>query len=159
MKSLILTLSNNNSLGQGSDKSIDWTCQEDKTWFQGVTHDIGIVVIGRTTFNTVGNKPLPGRVNYLITSRPSTFERSGNLIPTNLTDFEELNLSTFCIIGGYQLYYYFWNKVDILYISHHKLVEVEGPKFHADYNNFQLTNRTESEELIKETWQKNSSKL
>jgi dihydrofolate reductase len=152
VKSLILTLSNNNSLGQGTVKPIDWTCQEDKDWFQQVTLDIGIVVIGRTTFNTIGNKPLPGRINYLITSNPKKFERHGNLIPTSIEDFEQLNLNTFCVIGGYKLYEYFWNKVDILYISHHKLVEVEGPKFVPDYTNFKLIDQTESPELIKQTW-------
>ena len=150
MKSIILTLSANGSLGD--QNSTNWTCQEDKKWFRDVTNHAKTLVIGRKTFESIGSKPLKGRVNYLITSSPEKYEKTDELIPVTIEQFESLNLKDYCVIGGYQIYKYFWDKVDILYISRHKTAQTTGEKFIADTSNFKLLDQTDSAELTKQAW-------
>jgi dihydrofolate reductase len=157
MISAIFTLSKNHSLG--ADNSVDWTCSEDKIWFQDVSKKIGVVVMGSNTFKVMQQRPLPERTNYILTSHPENFQASAEVIPLTTADFEKLNLPDYCVVGGYQIYQYFWSKLDVVYVSYHKLVEIEGKKFEPDFSGFKLLEKTESAELIKEIWVKNQTDI
>jgi len=54
--------------GIGKDGSIPWKCSEDMKNFKRVTSG-NVVVMGRKTWESIGSKPLPGRVNIVLTSR------------------------------------------------------------------------------------------
>jgi dihydrofolate reductase len=48
--------------------SLDWTSREDKRFFMEKTKQIGTVVMGRSTFETIG-KPLPGRRTVVLSRK------------------------------------------------------------------------------------------
>lgn len=48
-----------------SEKSTDWTSKEDLRWFAKKTKEIGVCVMGRTTYETIG-RALPGRVSIVL---------------------------------------------------------------------------------------------
>lgn len=60
----------------------DWTCPSDKRMFKQISQQAGVVVMGRRTFDTIG-KPLPGRLNVVMTRHPERFEPLEELIFSN----------------------------------------------------------------------------
>jgi len=83
----------------------DWTSPEDKKSFIELTKDSGVIIMGNSTYQTIG-KPLPGRLNIVLTPEANKF----NSIPGKLEFFSgtpnELLLSlkdrgfTKAILGG-----------------------------------------------------------
>lgn len=76
------------------------------------------VVMGRKTFESIG-RPLPGRVNVIITSRPpfslmnAARESSGAIVIANSTEeaVSVMNVNSTCyVIGGGNVYMEFLNK-------------------------------------------------
>lgn len=59
--------------------STHWTSKEDAQWFSQKTKEIGVCVMGRSTYQTI-NRALPGRSTIILTSQPGLFEK--DLIPT-----------------------------------------------------------------------------
>ncbi len=154
--SMMLTLSKNTSLGAGSTMS--WTTKEDKEWFKTVTTQIGTIVMGRKTFETMNNKPLPSRINYIITTTPEKIKTTSQVIPLTYEQFKSLKLNTFCVVGGYEIYKLFISDVQIIYLSKHKNIEVDGPVFDLDLSNCVLYNKNETDELAKEIYIKHPHK-
>jgi dihydrofolate reductase len=152
MISAIFTLSKNGSLGDSN--SVDWTCKEDKIWFKEITKKVGVVVIGRNTFAKMHEYVLPNRINYIITNHPEEINPQPNLVALTFEDFFKLNLQDYCVCGGAKIYKLFWQYLDTIYISKHKLAETTGDEFVYDLQGFKLIDKTESAELIKEVWQK-----
>jgi dihydrofolate reductase len=60
----------------------DWTCSEDKRMFRAVTQQSGVVIMGSRTYQTIG-KPLPKRLNVVLTRQPRRYAPSKSLIYTN----------------------------------------------------------------------------
>ncbi len=54
------------------DEPVTWTSHEDKKLFVDVTKRAGVVVVGRQTFETFP-KPLPGRLQVVLTSEPERY--------------------------------------------------------------------------------------
>lgn len=77
MKVIVLAaISANGMIAQHPDQiSTDWTSKEDKSFFVELTKEAGVVVMGRTTFETIG-KPLKGRRVIVLSRTPqvSPFE-------------------------------------------------------------------------------------
>ncbi len=66
---IIVALSADGFIAQARDQaSTDWTSSEDKKHFMARTKETGVVVMGLTTFATVG-QPLPGRKNWIYASQ------------------------------------------------------------------------------------------
>lgn len=59
----------------------DWTSKEDKQFFVSETKKGGVVVFGLNTYNTFGGKPLPGRLNLVMSLDPEhkKYEKPGLL--------------------------------------------------------------------------------
>ncbi len=51
------------------DGLVNWTSKEDKKHFSQITKDTGVVIYGNKTFQTF-NKPLPDRLNIVLTRTP-----------------------------------------------------------------------------------------
>jgi dihydrofolate reductase len=66
MKSAIILASSLNDC-IGNDNSLPWKLAEDLKRFKKITtaHENSVVIMGRKTFESIG-KPLPGRINYVI---------------------------------------------------------------------------------------------
>lgn len=80
--SLIYAVSKNDILGKGG--SIPWKSPEDFLWFKGQTLN-QIVVMGRKTWESLPKKPLPSRINIVITHQKD-YDAPGALVVNNLYD-------------------------------------------------------------------------
>lgn len=151
-KSAILTLSANGSIGKAGESTTNWTSKEDLEWFKAVTKAVGAVVVGHNTYKTIGF-PLPGRMNYVITRDPSLIDAvPGKLMALTLEQFQALKLSAYCVIGGMQIWKALEREIEVLYLSRHKHVIVEGEAFDLDMRKKVLFSRTELAEITKEIY-------
>lgn len=67
---LIAAVSVDGYIDRGSHQSsTEWTSAEDKKFFKDRTKEAGVMVVGRTTFETIG-RALPGRKIYVLSSQP-----------------------------------------------------------------------------------------
>ena len=83
----------------GAEGKIPWHLSEDLRFFKRTTFG-HVVLMGRTTYESLG-KPLPGRENWVVSSRPLTGVRT-------IHDLDELaeprDGREIFVIGGAQLY-------------------------------------------------------
>jgi dihydrofolate reductase len=119
----------------GREGSVPWKLKEDLRHFKNTTYGHP-VLMGRKTFEEIGEKPLPGRPCYVLTSR--RYQRD------DVTTFRSVDeaLKYFrqgrhaydkvFVIGGGQIYRLFLPQADELIISEvHK--SYEGDTFFPDY--------------------------
>lgn len=52
----------------------NWTTKEDKSFFREETKKGGTIIFGRNTYKTFGDRPLPGRLNIVMTRDPKDKE-------------------------------------------------------------------------------------
>lgn len=72
------------------DGLVNWTSKEDKKLFVKLTKEAGVLIYGRKTFS-FHNKPLPDRLNIVMTRDPKKYENiPGQLEFTNLPPREIL---------------------------------------------------------------------
>lgn len=67
--SLLAAISLDGKIAEATDQLADWTSKEDKRFFVKKTKEAGVLVMGRTTYDTIG-RPLPGRLNIVMTRNP-----------------------------------------------------------------------------------------
>jgi len=92
--------------GIGKDNKIPWHNKDDLRWFARKTAN-SAVIMGRLTYESIG-KPLPNRVNIIISSRSDYDSGGGNPISVVSSLTEALVLASrqpsVYVIGGGQLY-------------------------------------------------------
>ena len=81
---LIVAVNQKNVIGKNNN--IPWHISEDLKNFKEVTNN-NIIVIGRKTYESLPQKPLPNRINVVITSQPENYENNENIIFTNIGKF------------------------------------------------------------------------
>lgn len=109
--SLVAAVTLDGRIAEASDQiSLDWTSKEDKRFFVKKTKEAGCIVMGRATYDTIG-RPLPGRLNVVMTRDPSKFESiPGSLEYTDassqdiLQDLESRGFKEAIIGGGAQVW-------------------------------------------------------
>ncbi len=121
--------------------STSWTSKEDKKYFAERTKRAGVVVMGATTYNTIG-RPLPGRLNIIYTRGefpipPELKEqlRVTRLPPRELiTQLEKEGFKEVAICGGSSIYTMFLKAgaVDTLYLTYEPVVFGHGVKLFND---------------------------
>jgi dihydrofolate reductase len=118
-----------------NEVSTKWTSTEDARWFRQKTTEIGVCIMGRTTFDTIG-KPLPGRVILVLSSSgqpiakapqisKSQIETDGSVFVTNSTPVEivtqlaDWGVEQVALCGGGTIYHQFLsaNLVDHLFLT------------------------------------------
>ena len=65
----IAAMSLNRVIGAGN--KIPWHLPEDFKWFKQMTSG-HVVIMGRKTFESLGGKPLPNRINIVLSSSPTS---------------------------------------------------------------------------------------
>jgi dihydrofolate reductase len=65
--SIIVAATENNAIGK--DNQMLWNLPEDMKFFKNTTWGFPLIM-GRKTFEALGNKPLPGRFNIVISRQP-----------------------------------------------------------------------------------------
>ena len=118
----IAAISRNRCIGKGND--LPWHISADLQHFKAMTTKQtdnaikGIVIMGRKTFESMGSKPLPKRVSFIITSQLDYAERKGLVgkdnahVVHNLDDAltqaaqlaKDIALETIWVIGGEQVF-------------------------------------------------------
>ena len=125
MLAIIAAIDSNNGIGK--DNKLLVHIKEDLQRFKQLTEN-NIIIMGYNTWESLPNKPLPNRINYVLTNK--NVELNGANIIHSIDDIfkiekENPNKITF-IIGGGSLYKQMINYVDELYIT--KIMET----FNAD---------------------------
>ena len=113
MISLIFAMDKNNGIGYNN--RLPWYLPADFAYFKKVTMGQP-VIMGRKTFESIG-KPLPGRLNIVIT-RSASFSHEGCIVVNSVDKAKELTKDKEAfIIGGAEIYRAFLPIADKLYIT------------------------------------------
>ncbi len=102
---LMMAVTLDGKIAKTATQLADWTSKADKKIFVEETKKSGVIIMGKTTYDTIG-KPLPDRLNVVLDFKPD-FSRniSGILEYTNqpprelLADLEKRGFKT-AILGG-----------------------------------------------------------
>jgi len=147
-KSIIAAMSSNHGLGK--DNKMIWHLPEDLKKFKEYTVNHHILM-GRKTFESIGNKALPNRVNIVISRNESYKVPNGVILVKSIEEgieFAEKNNETeLFIIGGGEIYDKTINIVDSIYLT--RLLErFDCDTFFpaVDYSKFEV--RDEIERVI-----------
>jgi len=126
--SLIAAASTNNVIGKNGQ--LPWSLPEDLKFFKNTTWAMP-VVMGRKTFESLGNKPLPGRVNIVVTRR-NNWKPDGAVAVNSLDDAifiaTENSYKEIFITGGGELFIEAITLADRIYLTRVH-TEVEGDAF------------------------------
>lgn len=129
--SVIAAIAENNAIGK--DNKLLWHLSSDMKIFRNLTMGHPILM-GRKTFESIG-KPLPGRLNIIISRKPLQVE--GAVVAHSLEKAiklaEETNDSEAFVIGGGEIYTLALPLAEKLYITHVKST-IEGDTFFPEIN-------------------------
>jgi dihydrofolate reductase len=104
--SLIVAASDNNVIGKNNQ--LLWRLPNDTRFFKNMTWGMP-VLMGRKTYDSLKNEPLPGRFNIVITSQEDLGKgRNDLMVASSLDHALDLASQTECketfVIGGGQIY-------------------------------------------------------
>jgi len=123
-------------IAQSSDHFPDWTGKADKKFFMQTTKQAGCLIMGSTTYDTIG-RPLPGRKNVIMTRSPEARENQYEASELEFTNkspaqiIEQLQAEGFtqAVLGGGAQINSLWAKaglVDEVILTISPLVFGEG---------------------------------
>jgi dihydrofolate reductase len=102
--SLVVAASDNHAIGK--DNQLLWHLPKDMRFFKNTTWALPILM-GRKTFESLGNKVLPGRMNIIIT-RQANKQYEGAKVVASLEEAIELakqnDYKELMVIGGGEIY-------------------------------------------------------
>lgn len=161
-KILIVATSLDGFIAQAREQvSTNWTSAEDKKWFGKITKEIGAMVMGSTTFDTIG-RALPERKTIIYTSNEEKYREMGaknvqHFSPTDLEtnlyttgsisltelmiNLEKTGLEKVAICGGASVYSQAMaeNQVDEIYLTVEPVFFGEGIKLFKEAKLTKLT--------------------
>ncbi len=122
----------------GKDNDMPWRLPNDLAYFKKTTLGCPIIM-GRKTRESLGPRPLPGRLNIAI-SRDANFQADGTTVVQSLDAAIELAQQQACekvfIIGGGEIYRQSLSRADAVYATEIK-ADFEGdtyfPKLDAEH--------------------------
>lgn len=113
--------------GIGINNKLPWKHPEDMAWFKDNTMG-KCIIMGMNTFSSIGGKPLPGRLNIVLTRRHFTdieevpglkvfksVEDADAWIRLNQSEHPELCKGEVMVIGGAAIYSAYQNRVTRVY--------------------------------------------
>jgi dihydrofolate reductase len=114
--SLVLAITENRGIGWAN--SLPWQLRRDLSRFKTITWGHHIIM-GRKTFQSIG-KPLPGRINIIVTHNPD-FQAEGCLLAQSidqaLSIAKENGEQEVFIIGGGEIYKQTLHLADRIYLT------------------------------------------
>jgi dihydrofolate reductase len=115
--SLIVAASTNNVIGKNND--LPWRLPADMKYFKNMTWGMP-VIMGRKTFESMNNEPLPGRLNIVITRHPN-WKPKGAAVVHNWNDAMFVAKDADCkevfVIGGGEIFKDTIKKADRIYMT------------------------------------------
>ena len=127
MISLVVAAAENNAIGKNNQ--LLWHLPNDLKFFKNTTW-AGVVIMGRKTFESV-NKPLPGRLNIVITSNPDWhYEnvKTAQSLEQAIEIAKAENFKEIFIIGGGEIYKQSMPLADVIYLTRVH-TQMEGDTF------------------------------
>lgn len=116
----------------GLQNQLPWHAPSDLKHFKSQTHG-KMLLMGRKTFESVG-KPLPGRLNLVVTSDPSKFrDREGPYLKFFSSIMEAYTFAQtvadtwqneLCVVGGGEIYKQTFHLLDQIYMT---VIDYNGP--------------------------------
>ncbi len=128
IKSLVVAASTNYAIGKNNQ--LLWHLPNDLKFLKNKTWGMP-VLMGRKSFESLGNKPLNGRVNIVLTSS-KFFNNKGIVILNGLRDAEffvtQNDYKELMILGGAKVYEQTINDADKIYITrvHHVFKDADA---------------------------------
>ena len=139
--SLVVAASTNNAIGKNNQ--LLWQLPNDLKFFKNVTWAMP-VAMGRKSFDSLGGKPLNGRLNIVIT-RQKDFAADGIVVVHNFNDAvflaQQHDYKELMILGGGEIYKEAMPVADKIYITRVYAVFNDADTFfpEIDPSKFQLT--------------------
>ena len=100
----IAAMSENRVIGRGG--TLPWHLPEDFRWFKRTTLGQGLLM-GRKTFDSLGGRPLPGRLNLVVTRDSGRLPKLDNVVAVpDLAGFrpEDFAVPEIFVAGGAEIY-------------------------------------------------------
>lgn len=117
--SLIVAAGTNHAIGK--DNQLLWHLPQDLKFFKNTTWTMP-VIMGRKTFESVGSKPLPGRLNIILSRQPAT-ETENDLLKFATNPEKAMQLASdfgtkeVFIAGGAEIYRQFMPLAGRIYMT------------------------------------------
>ena len=132
IKSLVVAASTNNAIGKNNQ--LLWHLPNDMKFFKNITWAMPLLM-GRKTFEALGNKPLNGRINMVLTS-DKKYKQDGAIVVHNIKDAvffaQENDYKELMIIGGGKVYAQTIDDADKIYITRVHQVFEDADAFFPD---------------------------
>lgn len=159
--SLVVAASDNHAIGK--DNQLLWHLPKDMRFFKNTTWALPILM-GRKTFESLGNKVLPGRMNIIIT-RQANKEYEGAKVVTSLEQAIELakqnDYNELMVIGGGEIYQMALPLADTIYLTRvHTSIEGDtyfpalGAEWMLESSEPQLADEKHAFDFDFEIWQR-----
>lgn len=132
----------------GKDGKMPWHISEDLKRFKRLT-DGGVVIMGRKTFESLGCKTLPNRLNLVISrqrihSYPvMVFNEVEGALGYAAAKVVELGLDCIWIIGGAEIYAQTMQYVDVIEETTVHCQVADGDTFYCDPSGFEPSETSE----------------
>lgn len=139
---LVMAMSADGFITKHSDGLVDWSSKEDKKFFVEKTKEAGVIIYGNQTFKTF-NKPLPGRLNVVMTrtvegkeQQPELLEYTDQSPEIILETLEQRGFNHVVLAGGAMINSLFFTKnlVDELFITIEPFLFGEGKRLTEHLN-------------------------
>jgi dihydrofolate reductase len=135
---LLAVITLDGKIARNAHELSDWSSREDKRLFARTTREAGVVVMGRSTYETMP-PPLPGRLNVVMTHHPPEGAQEGVEFTAEppLRILEELarrGFASVVVSGGAQVYRAFLevDAVDELWLTVEPLAFGAGVSLFGD---------------------------
>ena len=143
--SIVVAVAENNAIGKNNQ--LLWKLPNDMKFFKNLTWGMA-VVMGRKTFESIGSKPLPGRLNLVVTKNPTQYAGTENVfavssIESAIAAAEQKGHKEVFIIGGSEIYQQSLNLVDRIYLTrvHESFPDADTFFSPIDEGQFKLTDK------------------
>jgi dihydrofolate reductase len=118
-RSIVVAAALDNAIGRDND--LLWKLPADMRFFKNLTWGMP-VIMGRKTFESMRAKPLPGRINIIITRDVNRYQENDQLkVACSLDEALEFARATDCreafIIGGGEIYKQAFPITDRIYLT------------------------------------------
>ncbi len=86
---LLMAITIDGKIAKTTDHLANWTSKADKKIFVEETKKAGVIIMGETTYNTIG-RPLPGRLNVVMSQVPDASKNQLGILEFTNTQPREL---------------------------------------------------------------------
>ena len=169
MLSIVVAAAENNAIGGGN--ALLWKLPNDMRFFKNLTWGM-VVIMGRKTFESLGNKPLPGRMNIIISRQADLFEQSQVLrlaggLESAIQLAQEADCHEAFIIGGGEIYEQSMLHVNRIYLTRVHAVydtadtffEIPAEEFERVEHNFFKADDRHAVDYSFEVWERKNSEV